>query len=149
MSRDRVSVRISSIPWDRHRTRWIPAGEICRLRTQQCLDGAALVHGLIALGGLIKRQLKVEDPARVDRPVPDQVDSRPALARPPGLKRPCTPPACRAMRFAGITRQRVTLGLRSSGSVPHSAYIPGLATSGGFSRHAAAQPQRPVERDVG
>jgi hypothetical protein len=39
---------------------------------QQGLDRAALVHGLVAFGGLVEGQLKVEDLAGVDRTVPDQ-----------------------------------------------------------------------------
>src|SRR5215216_3561921 len=41
---------------------------------QQHLDRLALVHRAIALGGLIERELDVEDLARVDLPVPDEVD---------------------------------------------------------------------------
>jgi hypothetical protein len=40
--------------------------EICRLRPQQGLDGAPLVHGAVALGGLLEREAEVEDFAGVD-----------------------------------------------------------------------------------
>src|SRR4029450_11316499 len=42
--------------------------------TKQDLDRLPRVHGLIAGGRLLERKLEVEDPARVDLPVPDQVD---------------------------------------------------------------------------
>src|SRR5215207_2729764 len=45
-----------------------------RLRVQENLDGAALVHCLVAFGRLVERQSEVEDLARVDLPVPDQLD---------------------------------------------------------------------------
>jgi hypothetical protein len=41
---------------------------------EQHLDSTALVHRPLALGGLLERQLEVEDLARTDGPVPDQVD---------------------------------------------------------------------------
>src|SRR5689334_16858384 len=44
------------------------------LGAEQALDDAALVHGSVALGGLIEGQLKVEDPAGIDRTVPDQAE---------------------------------------------------------------------------
>jgi hypothetical protein len=40
--------------------------EICRLRPQRGLDGAPLVHGAVALGGLLEREAEVEDFAGVD-----------------------------------------------------------------------------------
>jgi hypothetical protein len=41
---------------------------------EEDFDGAALVHGLVAGGGLVEGELEVEDFAGVDLPVPDQVD---------------------------------------------------------------------------
>src|SRR3954447_4178041 len=41
---------------------------------QQGLDGAALVHRLVALSGLLQREAEVEDLARVDGPAGDQLD---------------------------------------------------------------------------
>lgn len=41
---------------------------------KECLDGAALVHGPVALGGPFAGQLEVEDFAGVDGAIPDQVD---------------------------------------------------------------------------
>src|SRR4051794_6404687 len=41
---------------------------------EQRLDGAALVHGAIALGGLVEREGEVEDLPRVDLTIPDEVD---------------------------------------------------------------------------
>src|SRR5438132_6082389 len=41
---------------------------------QQRLDGAAFVHGAVALGDLIEGELEVEDLAGVDLTVPDEVD---------------------------------------------------------------------------
>jgi hypothetical protein len=41
---------------------------------KQSFDGAALVHGLVALSGLFQEQLEVEDLAGVNGPVPDQVN---------------------------------------------------------------------------
>src|SRR4051812_8199063 len=40
---------------------------------QERLDRLALVHGAVALRGLFQRQLEVEDLARVDLPVPDEI----------------------------------------------------------------------------
>ena len=45
-----------------------------RSGTQEDLDRLALVHRAIAVGGLLERQLEVEDLARVDLAVPDKVD---------------------------------------------------------------------------
>ena len=45
-----------------------------RSRAEKDLDGAPLIHGLVAVGGLVERELEVEDLAGVDRAVPDQVD---------------------------------------------------------------------------
>jgi len=45
----------------------------CPSGPEQHLDGAALVHGAVALGNLRHGQLQVEDLAGVDLPVPDQV----------------------------------------------------------------------------
>ncbi len=42
--------------------------------SEQDLGGVALVHGLVALSGLIEWQLEVEDLAGVDLAVPDQLD---------------------------------------------------------------------------
>jgi hypothetical protein len=42
----------------------------CCLRPQQGLDGVPLVHGLVALGGLLEGQFEVEDLAGVDLPGP-------------------------------------------------------------------------------
>src|SRR5215212_3432752 len=50
------------------------AGRSLRLRAQQRLDRAALVHRAVALRHLLQRQAQVEDFAGVDLPVPDQVD---------------------------------------------------------------------------
>src|SRR5262249_4211531 len=44
------------------------------LRSEQRLDGAALVHGAVALRHLRERQREVEDLPGFDRPVPDEVD---------------------------------------------------------------------------
>src|SRR5579885_359988 len=44
------------------------------LRSQQRLDGAALVHGAVALRHLVQGQGEIEDAARVDCPVPHQLD---------------------------------------------------------------------------
>src|SRR4051795_9529398 len=41
---------------------------------QQHLDRAPFVHRLVARGGIVERELEVEDLARVDPAVPDQVD---------------------------------------------------------------------------
>src|SRR5918993_1027815 len=41
---------------------------------EERFDGAAFVHGLVALGGLLEGQFEAEDLAGVDLPVPDQVD---------------------------------------------------------------------------
>src|SRR5512135_2073174 len=41
---------------------------------QQRLDRATLVHRLVALGGLLQRQGEVEDLARIDLAVADQLD---------------------------------------------------------------------------
>src|SRR3954468_24874046 len=41
---------------------------------EQGLDGAALVHRPVALGGLVQRQGEVEDLARVDGAVADELD---------------------------------------------------------------------------
>src|ERR671916_359154 len=41
---------------------------------EQHLRGAALVHSLVPLGGLIERQGEVEDLAWVDLAVPDELD---------------------------------------------------------------------------
>src|SRR5437588_12130061 len=43
-------------------------------RAEERLDGAAFVHGPVALGDLIQGQREVEDPPRVDLTVPDEVD---------------------------------------------------------------------------
>src|SRR5712691_12704319 len=53
-------------------------------RAAQALDGAALVHGPVALCGLIEGQLKVEDPAGVDLAVPDQAEQ---LGQEPAYRR--------------------------------------------------------------
>src|SRR4051794_7969840 len=45
-----------------------------RLRAQQRLDRAALVHRPVAFRHLVEGQGQVEDPAGIDLPVPDQVD---------------------------------------------------------------------------
>src|SRR2546429_4659618 len=41
---------------------------------QQRLDGAAFVHGAVALGDLIEGEREVEDLAGIDLAVPDEVD---------------------------------------------------------------------------
>src|SRR5438093_7329571 len=41
---------------------------------QECLDGAAFVHGAVALGDLIEGECEVEDFAGIDVAVPDEVD---------------------------------------------------------------------------
>src|SRR5215207_10799635 len=41
---------------------------------EEDLDRPPGVHGLVAVGGLVERQLQVEDLAGVDAAVPDQVD---------------------------------------------------------------------------
>src|SRR4029453_15676448 len=51
------------------RVRWVRGSG-----PQEGLDGAALVHRRVAVGGLLQRQFEVEDLARVDGAVPDQVD---------------------------------------------------------------------------
>jgi acyl-coenzyme A synthetase/AMP-(fatty) acid ligase len=43
-------------------------------RAQQCLDGAAFVHGAVALGDLVEWQREIEDLAGVDLVVAHQVD---------------------------------------------------------------------------
>jgi hypothetical protein len=40
---------------------------------RRALDGAALVHGRITVGGLVERQVEVEDLATIDRAVADQL----------------------------------------------------------------------------
>jgi hypothetical protein len=54
------------------------AGRPSRFRAgsglQQDLYGAAFVHRPVGVGGLLQPQFEVEDPAGVDRPLPDQVD---------------------------------------------------------------------------
>src|SRR3954451_7554795 len=45
-----------------------------RSESQQGLDGAALVHGPVSLGGLVEGHGEVEDLAGVDLPVPDEID---------------------------------------------------------------------------
>src|SRR5215203_4444043 len=47
---------------------------LSRLGAQQHLDCTTVIHRLIALGHLVERQLQVEHLARVDLPVPDQLD---------------------------------------------------------------------------
>jgi hypothetical protein len=47
---------------------------VCSLWPQSGLDGAAFVHGPVALGGLVERQGQVEDLAGLDLAVADQVD---------------------------------------------------------------------------
>jgi hypothetical protein len=44
------------------------------LRAQEHLDGFSLVHSPVAGGGFVKRQFEVEDLARFDLAIPDQVD---------------------------------------------------------------------------
>ena len=44
------------------------------LRTQEHLDGAALVHGLVPLGRLVQRQFEIEHLSRVDLAPEDEVD---------------------------------------------------------------------------
>jgi len=56
-----VPDRAHDAVWRDRAARRMPPAEIWRLRTQQGLDGAALVHGLLTLGCLIQRQLEVED----------------------------------------------------------------------------------------
>src|SRR5438309_1000613 len=41
---------------------------------EQRLDGAALVHGAVTVGGFVEGQREVEDPAGVDLTVRDEVD---------------------------------------------------------------------------
>src|SRR3954454_24031221 len=41
---------------------------------QQRLDRLALVHGAVALGGLLQRQVEGEDLAGFDLPIPDERD---------------------------------------------------------------------------
>jgi hypothetical protein len=53
------------------------AGSEC----QEHFGGAALVHRLVALGCLIEREGEVEDLARVDLAVPDQLDQRSMRSR--------------------------------------------------------------------
>jgi hypothetical protein len=62
--------------------------EVWHLRPQQGLDRAALVHGPVALGGLLEREGEVEDLAGVDLAVPDQVDELGQEAR-TGASPPC------------------------------------------------------------
>src|SRR5437660_11273700 len=68
--------RISmSYSWS-HRDSWIrptDGGELGS-RAQECLDGAAFVHGPVALSDLIQGQREVEDLSRVDLAVPYEVD---------------------------------------------------------------------------
>src|SRR3954452_14421478 len=45
-----------------------------RLRGEQGLDGATLVHGAVALGGLVEGEGEVEDLARFDLAAGDEVD---------------------------------------------------------------------------
>src|SRR5205807_3386688 len=59
----RAAVPYMSAPWG---AGWSGA--------QQGFDGAAFVHRAVALGGLVQGQGEVEDPARVDLAVPDQID---------------------------------------------------------------------------
>src|SRR5919202_3716475 len=46
----------------------------CSSEGEQDLGGAALVHRLVALGGLLEGEDEVEDLAGVDLPVPDELD---------------------------------------------------------------------------
>src|SRR5882724_6755191 len=50
--------------------------ECSELRMEQRLDRAAGVHRAVALRNLVERQGQVEDLARVDLPIPDEVDER-------------------------------------------------------------------------
>src|SRR3954452_15175284 len=66
------------VPW-----RWVVwSGDASRIRlgswsgSQQGLDGAALVHGPVSLGGLVEGHGEVEDLAGVDLPIPDEIDER-------------------------------------------------------------------------
>ena len=72
------------------------------LQSQQRLDRAALVHHLVALGGLLKWEGEVKDLAGVDLAVPDELDQvrqEPARGRRAG--------GCRRRtgRFRGWTRR--------------------------------------------
>jgi hypothetical protein len=58
---------------DQQSTLWLFCS-VGGLWVQQGLDGAALVHGLVALGGLLQREAEVKDLAGVDLAVADQVD---------------------------------------------------------------------------
>src|SRR4051812_44070621 len=54
---------------------------------EQHLGGAALVHRLVALGRLLQREGEVEDLARVDLSVPDELDQ---LGQEPAHRRRAT-----------------------------------------------------------
>src|SRR3954470_11544150 len=45
-----------------------------RSGAEQCLDGAAFVHGAVALGGVVEGEGEVEDLARLDGAVRDELD---------------------------------------------------------------------------
>src|SRR5215218_6246124 len=51
-----------------------PVCRRARLWPQEYLDRLALVHRTVGGGGLVERELEVEDLARVDLAVPDEVD---------------------------------------------------------------------------
>src|SRR5215208_5997524 len=51
-----------------------PVCRRARLWPQEYLDRLALVHRAVGGGGLVERELEVEDLARVDLAVPDEVD---------------------------------------------------------------------------
>jgi hypothetical protein len=63
-----------------HRTAQIPTRTLLLVascspsRVQEHLDRLPLIHCLVAGAGLLKRQFEIEDLARVDLVVPDQVD---------------------------------------------------------------------------
>src|SRR4051795_3714229 len=59
--------------WPSVSSAWLPSPGLTS-RTQQRLDGAALVHGLVAFGDLFQGQGEVEDLARVDTAVDDALD---------------------------------------------------------------------------
>src|SRR3954453_13919453 len=56
----------------------------CRSDREQDLGGTALVHGPVAVGGLLERKDQVEDLAGVDRAVPDELDELRQEATPRG-----------------------------------------------------------------
>jgi hypothetical protein len=74
--------------WSQSRN--LVAEQALPLWPQQGFDGAALVHGLVALGDLVEGKGEVEDLAGADPSVPDQVDELGQEPAHPGRLQACT-----------------------------------------------------------